>query len=117
MTQAIKTRAEVEARLALFVEAVTEYVNKQNICAHIYSYVFEVQRGAKNARIVRLEKWGDKEPTNGSAYCFVRLDDGAILKGSWKAPVKNPERGSIFAENFDIGEGRALTQYGCAYLR
>jgi hypothetical protein len=116
MTQTTKTRAEVEARLALFVAAVTEYVNQQNQNADIYSYVFTVERGAKNARIVRAEQWGDKEPTSRCVYCFVRLEDGAILKGSWKAPVKNPERGNIFNENFDIGEGRALNMHSCAYL-
>lgn len=117
MTQALKTRAEVEAQIEIFVAALTEYCNALNMNKGIYKLVFSVERGAKNARIVRREQWGDNEPKNGSVQCFVRLEDGAILKGSWKAPVKNPVRGSIFAENCDIGEGRAMGQYGCNYLR
>lgn len=117
MTNVIKTRAEVEAQLEIFLAVLTKYCNERNICAHIYSYVFTVEYGAKNARIVKSEKWGDKEPTNRSAFCFIRLEDGAILKGSWKGPVKNPVRGSIFAADCDIGEGRAVNEYGCAYLR
>jgi hypothetical protein len=113
-----KTREEIDARITLFVEALSKYCNEKNICAHIYSYVFEVQIGPKNARIVRKEKWPEKEPTAGSVHCFIRLEDGAILKaGGWKAPAKNPVRGSIFAEGFDIGEGRAVNNYGCTYLR
>ena len=48
-------------------------------------YTFTVEMGRKNARIVQ-------EPVKGagrSVYCFVRIDDGAILKSaSWKAPAK-----------------------------
>jgi hypothetical protein len=117
MLQANKTRAEVETQIDVFVSVLSEYCNRLNINKDIYSLVFTVERGAKNARIVRAEKWGDKEPTSRSVHCFVRLEDGAILKGSWKAPVKNPVRGSIFAADCDIGEGRAVNQYGCAYLR
>jgi hypothetical protein len=40
---------------------------------------------------------------------------GNILKADgMKGPAKGV-RGSIFAENFDLG--RAVTQYGAAYLR
>jgi hypothetical protein len=117
MSEAIHTRAEVETQLDVFVSVLSAYCNRLNINKDIYSLVFTVERGAKNARIVRAEKWGDKEPTNRCVHCFVRLEDGAILKGSWKAPVKNPVRGSIFAADCDIGEDRAVNQYGCAYLR
>jgi hypothetical protein len=117
MTQETKTRAQIEAQLEIFVAALSEYCNGLNINKKSYDIVFSVERGAKNARIVRAEQRGDRDPFSRSVHCFVRLEDGAILKGSWKAPVKNPVRGSIFAENFDIGEGRALGQYGCNYLR
>jgi hypothetical protein len=113
-----RTRAEVETQIEIFVAALTQYCNAKNINKKIYSIVFSVERGPKNARIVRAEKWGDKEPSSRSVHCFVRLEDGAILKSSgWKAPAKNPVRGSIFAEDCDIGEGRALGEFGCAYLR
>ncbi len=118
MTQDIKTRAQIEAQLEIFVATLSAYCNAKNINSDIYTLVFVVERGAKNARIVRREKWGDKEPTNGSVHCFVRLEDGFILKAAgYKAPAKNGVRGSIFTEDCDIGEGRAVNQYGCAYLR
>lgn len=48
-------------------------------------YTFSVELGRKNARIVQ-------EPVLGagrSVYCFVRIEDGAILKSaSWKTPAK-----------------------------
>jgi hypothetical protein len=119
MTQATatKTRAEVETQIDIFVAVLSAYCNAVNPNKKLYSIVISVERGAKSARIVRAEQWGDKEPSSRSVHCFVRLEDGAILKGSWKAPVKNPVRGSIFADECDIGEGRALNKYGCAYLR
>ncbi len=113
-----KTRAQIETQLEIFVATLSEYCNGVNRNADIYSFVFVVERGAKNARIVRREKWGDKEPTNGSVHCFIRLEDGAILKAAgYKAPAKNGVRGSIFGGDCDIGKGRAVNEYGCAYLR
>jgi hypothetical protein len=108
MTQETKTRAEVETQIDIFVAALSAYCNAVNPNKKLYSIVISVERGAKNARIVRAEQWGDKEPSSRSVHCFVRLEE---------APVKNPVRGSIFADECDIGEDRAVNQYGCAYLR
>lgn len=50
--------------------------------------------------------------TRRSAYCFVRMDDGAIFKAaSWSKPAKHP-RGSIYAT-----EITGVTPFGAAYLR
>ena len=65
--------------------------------------VFE--RGAKNARIIGTIA-GQR-----SVFCFVRLEDGAILKAAgWRAPAKHA-RGNIANGAADVGP------YGPAYLR
>jgi hypothetical protein len=111
-----RTQAEVLAQIALFVEALTVYCNEKSINKNLYSYVFEVQTGPKNVRIVRKELWkGQEAPTNGSVHCFIDKATGNILKAdSWKKPAPQI-RGSIFNDNFDIG--RAVGEYGAAYLR
>ena len=62
-------------------------------------------------RYIRLVKFEHGKPS--SVYCFVDTTNGDVLKGSWKAPVKNGVRGNIF-------KGKAadyMTNYGPAYLR
>lgn len=38
-----------------------------------------------------IETWGSK-----SVYCFLNSQNGDLLKGSWKSPVKNGVRGNIY---------------------
>ena len=58
------------------------FVEKLN--AKFEDYEFDVEFGRKNARIIQ-----SPHPGQRSCYCFVRMDDGAILKSaSWKAPAK-----------------------------
>ena len=47
-------------------------------------------------------------------HSFVNLTNGAILKGNWKAPVKNGVRGNIFAD--DLGAS-VVTEHGPMYLK
>lgn len=59
-------------------------------------------------RIVKQEIRG-----NRSVYCFIDKTNGDVLKGSWKAPVKNGVRGNIF-------KGQAadyMDWHGPKYLR
>ena len=53
-------------------------------------YAFSVEMGRKNARIVQTPITHGKVVCNSrSVYCFVRIEDGAILKSaSWKTPAK-----------------------------
>jgi hypothetical protein len=113
-----RTQAEVITQIALFVEALTVYCNEKNSAKNCYNYVFEVQTGPKNVRIVRRELWkGQTEPTNGSVHCFIDKATGNIKKADgWKKPAPQI-RGSIFNEGFDIGIGKAVGEYGAAYLR
>lgn len=80
-------------------------VCEANQTEHTYSI------GPKYARIIR------RHPTNNyntSVVCFIDMTNGDILKGSWKAPVKNGVRGNIFTP--DRGAS-CMTGYGPKYLR
>ena len=58
-----------------------------------------------------------KEDANGGqtmVHSFVNLENGDILKGNWKAPVKNGVRGNIFAD--DLGAS-VVTEHGPMYLK
>ena len=73
--------------------------------------VFYPEMGNKYTRIVKAN--GDY--ASRSVTCFIRNEDGAILMAaSWKAPAKHV-RGSIFADNCDVGVN--VDQYGARYLR
>lgn len=121
MTEAMaKTREEIDARIVEFVAALSEYCNEKNINKTLHKYVIEAQPGKKYTKIVRSEHWHkDAKPhVNGSVHCFIRNEDGVIMKAaSFIKVAPNGERGSIFAEGFDIGEGKALNQYGCNYIK
>lgn len=53
-------------------------------------YKFSVEMGRKNARIVQCPVTPAGIVCNSrSVYCFVRIEDGAILKSaSWRTPAK-----------------------------
>jgi hypothetical protein len=120
MTQ--RTREEVLARVELFCVALAVYCNQKSINSDIYKIVIEAQVGKKNVRIVRREQWinEDKsvnEAIGGSAHCFIDLENGNVLKADgWKRPAPQI-RGNIFSEDFDIGVGRGVSEYGAAYLK
>jgi hypothetical protein len=90
-----------------FEESLTSFLNHINsFQAPIVEGIdrFTTQRGKKNIRVI-----GD-----GSAFCFIRVEDGAVLKASsWKAPAKHA-RGTIFTTDPTLyGVGR----YGANFLR
>jgi hypothetical protein len=67
-------------------------------------------RGPRYIRIVRT----DNDGSSRSVYVFIDHTNGDILKGSWKAPVKNGVRGSVFADDFGLS---CVDSYGTKYLR
>lgn len=76
-----------------------------------FSACVTAQTGKKYVRIVRHDVYEGKANESGSAFCFVDIETGAILKAaSWKAPVKG-KRGNIANGAAD------LTAYGAVYLR
>ena len=75
--------------------------------------------GKKYAKVVTNNRHfvdGDRGIEYGQAtvHTFVNMENGDILKGSWKAPVKNGVRGNIFAD--DIGAS-CINEYGTVYLK
>lgn len=70
--------------------------------------------GTKYARIVATRPKSD----GGSAYCFIDLTNGNILKpASWKAANTKHARGNIRVGNAENWWNGALNVYGAAYLR
>jgi hypothetical protein len=69
---------------------------------------FEVERGPKNVRVVRVDGGGR------SVHCFVDIATGNVLKAAgWKAPARHA-RGNIF----DAANGlKSMGPFGAAYLR
>jgi hypothetical protein len=111
------TREEVLARVEEFCKVVEKFCNDRNINSSLYKIVITAQVGQKNVKIVRRESWNGAEPTNGSVHCFIDIETGNILKAaSWKVPAKGV-RGSIFKDDFDVGIGKAVGEFGAAYLR
>ena len=63
-------------------------------------YPVEVAGGRKYIKLIYTMAGGNQR----SVYCFVRAEDGAILKAaSWKAPALNYVRGSIFDQKLCVG--------------
>lgn len=76
-------------------------------------------QGPKRARIVSRCPLKDSSGrhVSQSAYCFVDLSNGDILKtASWTAPAKGP-RGNIRVGGPDTWWNNALTPHGAAYRR
>lgn len=98
---------DLDDRLQIFLAKVQEKVN---------SYYEESQSVPtitlkKSRRYAKLitENYNQK-----SAFCFVDLTNGNILKcASWNAPAKGA-RGNIQSEDFGLS---CITQYGAKYLR
>ena len=85
--------------------------------------LIDVTFGSRYATVIKKDRqWVDQDVMKEmelrdygtSVHSFVDLNNGDILKGSWKAPVKNGVRGNIFAE--DIGADR-VNEHGPAYLK
>ena len=69
-----------------------------------------VDVGRRYARVVKNDELNGGQ----SVHTFVDLDNGNILKGNWKAPVKNGVRGNIF--DTDVGAS-VVNDHGAIYLR
>lgn len=113
--ETIEQRAVTQGDLDLFCQdQQRRYDSYIGLCYPNNIALFEAKHyatiGPRYARIVR------EEGRNGgcSVVCFIDLTNGDILKGSWKAPVKNGRRGNIFTP--DRGAS-AMSEHGVRYLR
>jgi hypothetical protein len=115
---------EILAQIAKFCETLERFT-KEHFEKHFPNLtppVYYPEIGNKYTRIVKEDRRdqhrGDEASDkyrSRSVMCFVRNSDGVILKAaSWKAPAKH-DRGSIFAENCDVGVN--VDTYGARYLR
>jgi len=106
----VNTEENFEVCLALFLSMAQDKIDIYMATSFPSLEVPQLvlDRNRKYIRVVK-DRHGDK-----SVYCFINTENGDILKGSWKAPVKNGVRGSIFSG--DHGADR-VTHHGCAYLR
>jgi hypothetical protein len=75
------TTTNVQANIADFVERLN---------AKFPNLRYGVMVGKKNARITQQNIYnGEIDELGKRAYCFIRLEDGAILKcDGWKAPAQ-----------------------------
>tara|TARA_Y100000389_G_scaffold70635_1_gene67306 strand:- start:391 stop:783 length:393 start_codon:yes stop_codon:yes gene_type:complete len=78
-----------------------------------------VSYGKRYARIIKQKRyWNDageaaiRTGDQKSVHCFVDMNNGDILKGSWKAPVKNGVRGNIFTDD----PAESIDNHGTKYL-
>lgn len=93
-------QADIENRIALFTAELTKLFTENSI-KHPRAVTFLVEYGTKYARIVK--EWN---PDDRSVYCFIDLSNGEILKAeSWKKPAAG-SRGSIWAEDCDVGQNK-----------
>lgn len=94
------------AQIETFVSQVQEKVSALHAASgYNWEVKISVEFGKKYARIVK-ESFGSR-----SAYCFVDMTTGDILKAAgWKVPAKGI-RGNIRNGAADVGE------YGAAYMR
>jgi hypothetical protein len=73
-----------------------------------------LERGQKNIRVVAKDVFKGEVSDSGSAWAFIDIRTGDILKpASWKAPAKHA-RGNIMEDGFGV---KYIGPYGPSYLR
>lgn len=102
------TDRDLTAWLKMAQKVVSDYMEKT--FPTLPPKILSVEKGKKNARIVVSSN--GIGGSHRSAYCFIDLTTGDILKTeTWKKPAKHP-RGNIFAENPVAG----INHHGANYL-
>lgn len=73
-----------------------------------------LERGQKNIRVVAKDVFNGAVTDHGSAWAFIEIRTGDIMKpASYKAPAKHA-RGNIMEDGFGV---KYITPYGPNYLR
>lgn len=92
-------RKAVETDIVIFVTKLQAMIDSHYVKNAAPKITYTI--GSKYVRIVK----------DGSAYCFIQLSNGDILKSaSWKVPAKHP-RGNIFNDNALQGCGLYSAEY------
>ncbi len=103
-----------EHALARFIDTMQQAINarfereyKNSFAAGLVPQLV-ITEGQKYVRVVQRDKGSE----HGSAWCFVEISTGNILKcDGWKRPAKGV-RGSIYSADF---YGYGCTTYGPKY--
>lgn len=102
---------ELETFRAALENAFNKHKEQNNPQSQGIPFV-KLEMGKKNCRVVKGEKFGAQE-CHTSAYCFIDLASGDILKpAGYKAPAKG-KRGNILEAN----PLACCGPYGIKYLR
>jgi hypothetical protein len=108
----VNTEENFEICLALFLSAAQDKINVYFVTnfAGLAAPTLVLDRNRKYVRVVKEDAIG----SGRSVYCFINTENGDILKGSWKAPVKKGVRGNIFSGDHGVDR---VNHHGCIYLR
>lgn len=84
--------------------AMEKYWKQQNFTHNVAPRCMLVSVGGRYAKLGHFEQYvvtegGDKQYKCTSVYCFVDILTGDLLKGTWRAPVKNGVRGNLNDKN------------------
>lgn len=113
MTNTPVTTEELASFVAALATRYAEYMKELWPTCEANWSTLEHRGGTKYAKIIS----GRADSIGGSAYCFIDLSNGDILKAaSWKAPAAHA-RGNIRVGNASNWWNGALGPYGAAYLR
>lgn len=94
---------DVKSRIDQFLAELQKRMNAYDGDQKIHHSLLEVEFGRKFAKVSKLT-YGSR-----SAYCFIDLSNGDLLKAaSWKAPAKGA-RGNIFADDFGMSACQRYT--------
>jgi len=99
--------------VALVTELNAEYWNLHNF-THAPAPVASLDSVGK-----RFAKVAVSDSGHARVHSFIDLDNGDIIKGTWKAPIRTPKkglavRGNIFAD--DLGKSN-VNWHGPKYLK
>ena len=107
---------DFEIKLTEYVNLIQSLIDKHWIDSGFkfaLSPLVETNEGSRYIRIVKSDRRLDGVIAGSkSVHTFVDKTNGDILKGSWKAPVKNGVRGNIFKTPELV-----INHYGANYLR
>lgn len=103
------TKEEFETALEKYVAGVSKMWSEWSSRPTNRNPRIEQCRGSRYIRIVKLQYLNER-----SVHSFVDTTNGDILKGSWKAPVKNGVRGNILDDDNGLSK---VNWHGPLYLR